>query len=476
MPNLALPGNPRYQPKSLQPYFGYDNLYRPAIEVEIAVMRTLGEMNIIPAEDIALLTPEVEAKLLSITTTEVDKVEREITKHDIRALVRLMQEILPEPLRRWVHVPMTSYDVLDTARMLQFKRAHRQVIAPRLREVVKKLAKKTTQCAHFVQIGRTHGQHALPITVGFWLSTILNRLVHNARHMDSYADGLAGKISGAVGAHNAQVGLGLYRASGGRLFEDLVLERLNLKSAPISTQILPPEPLAYYLFSTLMTSAALDQLGRDCRHLMRNEIGEIGEPFAEGQVGSSTMAQKRNPITFEGLEGAFYKSKTELLKVLETLVSEHQRDLTGSSVMRDFPIIVINLATQLDTLLREDKKTGQSFIEMITINEAALWRNFMMSGGTILAEPLYIALQMAGYSGDAHELVNRHIVPAVIKSGWDLSAVIESRLDVQPELKKAWANVPDDVKRLLRNPQLYIGDAKEQALKVAGRALEFAAV
>src|SRR3989338_4601578 len=110
MANTALPGNPRYQPKDLVAFFGYDNLARTLVEVELAALRALGDALVIKEVDIALLTPEIEAKLLAITMSEVDKVEREITKHDIRALVRLMQEILPVPLRGWVHVPLPRSD------------------------------------------------------------------------------------------------------------------------------------------------------------------------------------------------------------------------------------------------------------------------------------------------------------------------------------------------------------------------------
>ncbi len=276
MPNLALPGNPRYQPKDLIPIFGYDNLATPLVEVELAAMNTLAAMDIIPAADLELLTPEVVQKLLAITMTDVDKVEREITKHDIRALVRLMQEILPEPLRRWVHVPLTSYDVLDTARPLQFIRAHKKVIEPKTRQVIGYLKDQAMRHIDQVQIGRTHGQHALPITVGFWFATILSRVLFNAQRMNEFRHGLVGKISGAVGTYNAQAGLGINGRSG-IVFEDHVLHQLGLDPAPISTQILPPEPLAYYLFSALGLSASFGQLGRDSRHLMRNEIGELSE-------------------------------------------------------------------------------------------------------------------------------------------------------------------------------------------------------
>ncbi|MEK7184890.1 MAG: lyase family protein, partial [Patescibacteria group bacterium] len=196
MSNLSLPGNPRYQPKDLQLVFGYDNLFQAVALVEIATMETLAEIGIIPEADIALLTPAVKQGLLAITTTEVDRVEKtdteefgKKTSHDIRAWVRIAQGKVGPKLRRWIHVPLTSYDALDTARALQFVRGH---------EVVKRLTDKVI--GHFIeqihlyaslpQIGRTHGQHALPITVGFWFATVLSRILTNIQSANSAAEKL----------------------------------------------------------------------------------------------------------------------------------------------------------------------------------------------------------------------------------------------------------------------------------------------
>ena len=262
--NLALPGNPRYQPNDLQEYFGYDLLFKTVAEVEIAVMKTLAEIGIIPEDDIALLTTALEQALCEITTTEVEKLERTVTHHDVRAWVQLAQQQLPPSLKRWVHVPLTSYDALDTARALQFARAHR-VVRGLTHQVIKHFIELVQRFAEQVQIGRTHGQHALPITVGFWLATILNRIVANIKAANLAAESLVGKISGAVGAYNAQVGLGILRCCRGETFEERVLNKLGLKAAPISTQILSPEPLADYLFACVKLSAAFGQFGRDWR-------------------------------------------------------------------------------------------------------------------------------------------------------------------------------------------------------------------
>jgi len=471
--NLILPGNPRYQPKSLVDTFGYDNLYCTVAEVEIATMRVLGDIGVIPADEIALLTDGVVEQILAIPTTDVDKVEREITKHDIRAWVRKAQEILHQRLGRWTHVPLTSYDPLDTGRILQFQRAYQQALKPSIKDLVLRLAELTRTFADQIQVGRTHGQHALPITVGFWLATILSRVLYNAEKMELHASQLVGKISGAVGAHNAQLGLGFAEKCGSKSFEARVLEKVGLKPARISTQILPPEPLAYFLYSCQMLSASLAQLGRDGRNLMRSEIAEIVEAFEKGQVGSSTMAQKRNPINLENLEGMWIRTKNEFGKVQDTLLSEHQRDLVGSCVARDFPIIVVNVAQQLSTLLR--KKDGQSFVSRIHVDQAACQRNFERSAHLILAEPLYIALQMAGFQGDAHELVNRQVVPVATERGCLLIDVVEEIAETDEEVSEALGRIPAEVCELLHEPQQYVGDSSQKALEIAELAEQMVA-
>lgn len=473
VPNLSLPGNPRYQPKDLQGIFGYDNLFQSIARVEIATMRTLAEIGVIPQADIAFLTSDVEKELLAITTSEVDVVEREVTQHDIRAWVQIAQGKVNPKLRRWIHVPLTSYDALDTARALQFVEGH-TVVKDLTCKVIGHFADHVINFADVPQIGRTHGQHALPITVGFWFATVLSRILANIQTADSAAEKLVGKISGAVGAYNAQVGLGIAERCGTKTFEARVLEKLGLKPAPISTQILPPEPLANYLFACFELSATLGQFGRDSRHLMRTEISELGEPFEEGQVGSSTMAHKRNPISFENLEGTWIKNQAEFFKVMMTMVSEHQRDLVGSCVARDFPTIVVNVVSQLNTLLRA-KKGKPPFIARVTVDRAAVKRNFDTQGDVILAEPVYIALQMAGYEGDAHHLVNHGAMPLVRSKG--ISLLEATKFALQEEgismATFVWDCIPTSTIAMLANPENYTGHASMKALQVADAAKRY---
>lgn len=467
--NLIMPGNPRYQPKEMAPIFGYDNLYKKIAEVELATLDTLYDLGIIPKIDWKKLDKKTRQEILLIKTTTVDKVEQEITHHDIRAWVRCAQEILDKRIARWVHIPLTSYDVIDTARILQFKEAYQVALKPALINVTQIFIKLIENNSQQIQIGRTHGQHALPITVGFWLATILNRIIDNWEKMDYFCSNLFGKISGAVGAHNAQIGLKLSNLKDDETFEEKVLKKLNLKPAQISTQILLPEPLAYFLFSIINMSATFGQFGRDSRQLMRNEIAEIIESFEAGQVGSSTMAHKRNPINFENLEGMWLRTKNEFGKVLDTLISEHQRDLTGSSVARDYPIILINLQQQLNTLLKVNKN-GVAFLERLSINKEACQFNFKKNANIILAEPMYIALQMAGYEEDAHELVNRKLVPISQEKNISLVEALEELMIDDKILKNVVKNIPIEVWELLKSPEKYIGDAKEKSLIIAKHA------
>lgn len=468
--NLSLPGNPRYQPEQLKPIFGYDNLYKSWGMIELAKLEVMQEIGLIPTSVWSLLTAEQKMAIFNITTTQTDEVEKKITKHDVNAHNRLIKETVPPELKRYIHLPLTSYDKISNSYVMMFRDAFYKVIEPSTKEFIGHLADLTEIFATVLQIGRTHGQHALPITVGFWFATLLYRVTYNYQEAKDKAAKLMGKITGGTGASNAQVALEFEKASGDKTFEERILRKLGLKPALISTQILCPEAVAYFLFSTTMLSASLAQLGRDGRQLMRTEIGEIVESFGSTQVGSSTMVHKRNPINFENTEGMWLKNKNEFGKVMDTLISEHQRDLVNSSVMRDFPIILVNLTYQLNTLLRKDKETNTPFIKRVKVDEDRLQKNFAMNANLIMAEPIYISLQLAGYEEDAHELVNRALVPMSQKSGCSLIHHLEELADNDEKISTALGNIPNEIKAIFHKPELYTGKAASKALEVANWA------
>lgn len=166
------------------------------------------------------------------------------------------------------------------------------------------------------------------------------------------------------------------------------------------------------------------------------------------------------------------RTKNEFGKVLDTLISEHQRDLVGSSVARDYPIILINLQQQLNTLLKANKN-GVAFLERLSVNKEACQLNFKKNANVILAEPMYIALQMAGYEKDAHELVNRKLVPISQDKNISLVEALEKLMANDKILKNVVKNIPIEIWELLKSPEKYIGDAKEKSLKIAEYAESF---
>jgi adenylosuccinate lyase len=470
--NLMLPGNPRYQPEELTDYLGYDNLAKYWTKIELAKLEVMYEIGFISKDVWCLLTDDVKESLFEITTTEVDMVERKITKHDVNAHNRLLREKLPPELARFVHLPLTSYDKISTANSLVLRDIFFHVIRPKIIELLNLLADMVEEYADVAQIGRTHGQHALPITVGFWLANILHRLASSYNTLEIGNQMLCGKISGAVGAYNAQEAL-RFNTENEISFEKRVLEKLDLTPAAISSQIISPEETAFFLFGATMFSASLAQLGRDCRHLMRTEIGEILEGFEDQQVGSSTMAHKRNPINFENTEGMWLRNKNEFGKVLDNLISEHQRDLVNSSAMRDWPIILVNLTVQLNTLLRKDEKTKTPFIKRIKVDRTALENNLAKQANVIMAEPLYISLQLAGYEGDAHNLVNHILVAEAKKTGQNIFKVAENLAEQDDVLRSALQKIPDETKALFDHPEKYTGSAEFKAREIADIVRDF---
>jgi len=457
-----LEGLRRYQPQKLIKYMGYDREVLYWIDIELAKLEVDAELGRIPPEIYALLDDTVIEKIYQITMSMVDEYEREFTKHDVRALVLCILENLPDDLKPYVHHPMTSFDVRDTAMALEFKKVFEEVIERSIRRFLLILAKRVKELAYQPQIGRTHGQHAIPITVGFWLANFLYRGFYCLVEMRHYKCGLRGKISGAVGAYNAQEAFGIYKTGKGR-YEDLVLEKLGLKASQISSQIVPPEPIANFLHSFVLFSGMLGNLGRDVRNLSRTEIKEVFEPFSKTQTGSSAMPHKRNPIISENAEGLSKIIKNNYFNVLDNLISEHQRDLTGSAISRTFGSIIVLFQKQLNNWLRKDQQ-GKTYLERLVINKEALERNLKMSSHVYMSELLWPALSMAGLE-NAHDYVNHSLVPQA-NSEFPLIDVLFKEAEKNEELSSIINKIPDKILNLMREPDKYVGRAAEKALEI----------
>ena len=260
----------------------------------------------------------------------------------------------------------TSMDIVDTANALRFFRATNEVVLPGLKRLLETLSKIARREKDVLHMGRTHGQHAVPITFGFAVAEYVSRLGNRYLKIKAAAENLRGKIAGAVGAYNASS----IFFSDPEVFEAEVLAELGIKPSPYSTQIVEPEFLTDYLHAIVSAYGVLANLADDFRHLQRTEISEIGEEFATTQVGSSTMPHKRNPWNFEHVKSMWKAFMPRMITVYLDQISEHQRDLSNSASSRFNPEIVVSFAAAVERLnrvlskLRVDKERMMKTVEL----------------------------------------------------------------------------------------------------------------
>lgn len=393
---------------------------------------------------------EIIRACVHVTADEVAAEEARIG-HDIRALVNCIKKRVSDSAKPFVHMTATSYDVIDTARALQYRDVFTKVVIPEFIALETTLIDIALREADTVQIGRTHGQHAVPITFGFAVANYVNRLGESILHMQDLTRNLRGKFSGAVGAYNAS---SLFSQVPEK-FEEEVLAELRIGPALCSSQITPPEPLMRLLSEAITAAGIVANIARDMRHLQRSEIDEVAEEFGDAQVGSSTMAHKKNPISFENIESLWKVLVGRMVTMYMDQISEHQRDLTNSASMRTYPEIVNYVVYMTRRLNRTMKK--------LRLDHESIARNLEAQSHLIAAEPLYLLLAAYGHP-DAHEAVRRLSMRAR-----EEKAKIEEVAAHDPDIKKYLDAIPAKRKKVLHYPsRTYTGISGEKARKVAG--------
>lgn len=444
--NLQMPGDGRYQPKALKPFLGYDQWAGWLIIVEWFWMVTLAKIGVMPKKDSKLLKEDLLEKLLAEITTKIqDAKEREKEfNHDILALLALMREILPKQLHKWLHFCATSYDIICTAYALQAAMVFEYAFIPELFKLDKMWRDKIEKSASIVQAGRTHLQTALPVTGGFWLFCGHYRYVDTVQNLRKRANEIPGKFSGAVGTSASQRAL-----IDSRRGEDILMELLNLPEPGVSTQIAPPEGMARFYHEMVLLSGVLANLGDDTRILQASQFGEI---TSESSSSSAMSHKKGNPIAAENVAGMHVTVIAEYMKIMMTLTSNLQRDLRWSNVMRSYSAVMVYVFQQI--------LTAKRLLESMKFDEDACRKNFYQSAKLVVAELLHLFLQKEGVS-DAHNLVNKKIVPIAAETG-------ENLYEVMKKFVGDYSGIPEDVWNRLRNsniiqyltsPKEYIGDA-----------------
>ncbi|MCS7026964.1 MAG: adenylosuccinate lyase [Bryobacteraceae bacterium] len=380
----------RYTRPEMGAVWSEENKYRQWLEVELAATETLAELGQIPREEAHLLLQHAGFRLERIV-----EIEREV-KHDVIAFTTAVAERMKEAgfaeASRWLHYGLTSNDVVDTAQALQIRQAC-QLLERALEELAEALKRRAYEFKDAVQIGRTHGVHAEPITFGWKLALFYDEVRRNLVRLRAAGERIRfGKISGAVGTF----------AHLGPEVEEKICEKLGLKPAPIASQVISRDRHAEFVSTLALIAATLEKIALEVRHLQRTEVREAEEPFAEGQKGSSAMPHKRNPVVCEQICGLARVVRANTQAAFENIALWHERDISHSSVER---VILADSCILVDYLL------GRTLwlIEGMQVYPQRMRANLEMTKGLVFSGQLLLDLTAAGMlREEAYQLVQRH--------------------------------------------------------------------
>ncbi len=378
----------RYGRPEVRALFSRERRLRRALRVEAALAESQAELGIVPAEAAQAVASAATGP--AVTLAEVDRLETE-TKHDIMAVVRALaaQAGVGGP---WVHYGATSADITDTALALELLEAV-GILRDDLTELAQVLSDLAQKYRGTPEVGRTHGQHAVPITFGYKMAVSAAEVVRQRERLDELATRLCvGKMAGAVGTG---AGFGAKSAE----VEALVMRRLGLHADEAPTQIVGRDRIAEFTTWLALVASTSERLATEIRNLQRSEIAEVQEPFDERrQVGSSTMAQKRNPMASENITSLARLIRAFALPPLENMVQWHERDLANSANER---IVLPHSIVLADDILRKliDVHSG------LKVDVERMAANLKLTGGGVMVENLMLALTARGVPrARAHEL------------------------------------------------------------------------
>ena len=414
-----------------------------ALKVEAALAAAEAEVGMVPKEAAEAIA--AVADLAHVPVERVDALERTL-RHDVMAITRALAEAAG-PAGRWVHFGATSADITDTALGLELKESA-EILRGDLTELGTTLVELARRHRATPEIGRTHGQHGVPITFGYKVAVGAAEVVRHRHRLEELLPRLAvGKISGAVGTG---AGFGRHAVE----VEAGVMRRLGLTADEAPTQIVGRDRIAEFTNFLALVAGTAERLSTEVRNLQRSEIGEVAEPFDESrQVGSSTMAQKRNPTVSENITSLARLVRAFALPPLENMVQWHERDLANSANERIVLPHAIVLVDDLLTKLRD-------VFGDLRVDAPRMAEELARSGGAVMTESLLLALTSRGLArAEAHELLRNLTRPGAGGS------LIE-RAKADPTVRARFS--AEEVTTLL-DPTSYVRAAAEKTDRVLER-------
>ncbi len=428
----------RYGNLEMLEIFEEENLLQRRLDVEAALAWAHAEVGNIPHKDAEKIVEKASVKYVKLD--RVKEIEREI-KHNIASLVRALAEASGSS-GAYVHLGATSSDILDTATALQLKDAL-ALLEKKLNNFEKILLEKAERYKRTIMMGRTHGQHALPITLGFKFAVWTREIARHIQRLRECKERiLVGKMSGAVGT---QAGLGPDAIK----IQQLVMEKLGIKPAEISTQIVQRDRHAELVCLEAILTSTLDNIAIEIRELQRPEIGELAEPFERAkQVGSSTMPHKHDPELCERVSGLAKIMRSLVIPALENVPTWHERDLTQSSAER---FIIPEACILTDYMLY----LITNVIADLQVDEKRMLKNLELTRGRIMSEAVMIALTRKGMSRqEAHEHLRRLALKSEMEKQPFKRALLEDKT-VRKMLSEK------EISKAL-NPRYYLGTTVKQ--------------
>jgi len=387
--------------------------YEKWLEVELAATESLAELGLVPADAASALRAHAGFSVERITAIEAQ------VKHDVIAFTTSVAETMAAAnvaeSSRWLHYGLTSTDVVDTAQALQIREAS-DILEHGLNLLRDVLRRRAFEFQHTVQIGRTHGVHAEPITFGLKLAIWYEEAGRNLARLRAAAEDLrVGKVSGAVGTF----------AHIGPEVEELICRKLGLTPAPVASQVIQRDRHAQYLAVLAVITASLEKIALEVRHLQRTEVREAEEFFSKGQKGSSAMPHKRNPITCEQICGLARVVRANAQAGFEDVALWHERDISHSSTER---VVFPDSTILTDYLLAKTTR----LIDTLMVYPQRMMRNLELTKGLVFSGQLLLDLAAAGMLREAaYSAVQRHAMEA-----FEIETEFRPRIEADPEIAR----------------------------------------
>ena len=403
---------PRYTRPEMAAIWAPEHRLRLWLEIELCALEAMAAIGQVPRDVAAKVRAAAERHGVALIDPQrIAEIETE-TRHDVIAFLTHVEQVIG-PDARYLHLGMTSSDLLDTALALQLTAAADLLLGD-LDRLLEALRRRAYEYKDTLCIGRSHGVHAEPTTFGLKLAGFYAEFARNRRRLEQARREIATcTISGAVGTF----------ANVDPRVEEQVAARLGLEPEPISTQVIPRDRHAAFFATLAVIASGIERLATEIRHLQRTEVGEVAEPFAAGQKGSSAMPHKQNPILAENLTGLARLVRAAVIPALENVALWHERDIAHSSVER---VIAPDATIALDFALH--RLAG--LIEGLRVDPARMRENLEQTKGLIHSQRVLLALTEAGLGRqEAYAIVQSHALDA-----WRHRQPLLDRLRTEPEV------------------------------------------